>query len=214
MPSSNGLKRGLNATLNALCWLAMEQAEAVILAGGKSTRMGSDKARLNINGEQLLRRTATELASIGLPVTILGGDPLPPYSHVADRTQFAGPLAALAAFVPSRKLVFVASCDMPAFSGSVATMVLNVLAAEPRAEAAVPVVSEFRQPLCAAYRPSAFQKCKALHESGIERLMLWLRELDVLEISETQFFARGINLSNLQSVNTPEQLQQFLDSQQ
>src|SRR5437762_10153171 len=81
--------------------------------------MGEDKAKLIVQGERLGSRIARLLTEKGLAVTVSGGDPIPGYTFIPDEQQFGGPLAALAGFQPSQKLVFVVSCDLPGFDPEV-----------------------------------------------------------------------------------------------
>jgi molybdopterin-guanine dinucleotide biosynthesis protein A len=69
-----------------------------VLAGGRSSRMGRDKALLTIDGEALLTRVARQVAAVAGSVTVIG--PPERYSHlslevVPDRTPGAGPLGGI-----------------------------------------------------------------------------------------------------------------------
>src|SRR4051812_28771963 len=90
--------------------------EAVLLTGGASRRVGEDKAKLLVEGEPLARRISRLLIDSAIPVTVLGGEPLPDCEFLADEEAFRGPLAAISRFIPSREYVFVCSCDVPGFS--------------------------------------------------------------------------------------------------
>lgn len=125
-----------------------------VLAGGRSTRMGTDKARLVVDGAPLALRVAGALAAAGVdPVVITGKDPslgeLLPF--VADPLPLAHPLVgvlgALRHFAQS-DLVVCAACDLV---GLDPPHVAALLAA---GDEAVAVDPEGRPALLLALRPS------------------------------------------------------------
>jgi len=92
---------------------------AYLLAGGASRRMGRDKARLEIDGEPVVRRLARDLAGIVCNVTLVAkrnqgfedlGLPLL-YDDTEERGLVHGLRAALAA--PGPEWRFICACDMP-----------------------------------------------------------------------------------------------------
>lgn len=167
--------------------------EAVILTGGASRRMGSDKATLLVEGQPMAVRIAHELLNAGLPVTVLGRDPLADCAFIEDAEEHQGPLSALRRFVPSKAFVFVASCDMPLFRAEVVTQLQSAIGEH---EAALPVLDSRRQPLCGLYRASAFEKMRDLSS---QRMMDWIALLDVADVT-----MQPENL--VRSCNTPEEL--------
>src|SRR5688572_28406934 len=97
---------------------------AIILAGGRSTRMGRAKDSLPFHGNTLLGRVAATLAACAAPVVVVARDPaqtLPPLPAgcelVCDERQEQGSLAGLAAglrHVQSRAdAALLAACDQP-----------------------------------------------------------------------------------------------------
>lgn len=89
----------------------------MILAGGKSTRLGRDKAALDVGGRTLLARTA-DLASRFCPlVAVSGRDPAPYGVHAPwfpDEMPGIGPIAGvITALSRFRTACLVLSCDLP-----------------------------------------------------------------------------------------------------
>ncbi|MDO6426412.1 molybdenum cofactor guanylyltransferase [Thalassotalea sp. 1_MG-2023] len=63
----------------------------VVLAGGKSSRMGKDKALLSLNGERLLDRAVSLLNKAGVDQTIISGD----IHGEQDKLERIGPLGGI-----------------------------------------------------------------------------------------------------------------------
>ena len=174
--------------------------EAVLLTGGASLRMGTDKASLIVEGEPLGRRIATRLSSRVERLTVLGRAPLPGYDFLEDAQDYAGPLKALSRFRPSAEFVFLASCDLVRFEAELVDELRSLIGAH---QAAVPVLDEREQPLCALYRASAFDLLVDLERAGKARLMAWVDAIDTLRVDSRQL-PHGAACTN---VNTRAELE-------
>ncbi|WP_297190386.1 molybdenum cofactor guanylyltransferase [uncultured Porticoccus sp.] len=112
----------------------MHTCSGLILAGGLSTRMGSDKASLQRNHQTMKDFNQALLSELGLDVVVAGGS-----SGIPDLIPRAGPLAAIYSVLqtiqPSELLVL--PVDMPLLT----TTVLGVLLEEGE-KAGVPVCYE------------------------------------------------------------------------
>lgn len=91
----------------------MNRLPVYILAGGKSSRFGSDKARALLDGEALIARLAHQIAPIAAGVTVIADAP-DRYADlglrtIADRRPGLGPLAGLEAAL----LDLIESCAAP-----------------------------------------------------------------------------------------------------
>src|SRR5471030_245884 len=135
---------------------------AILLVGGRSTRMGRSKAGLDWHGEPLAARVARVLArAVGdgqvVAVRAPGQDvpDLPDYVElVADPTEGDGPIRGLArglaALQGRSDIAFASSVDAPFLHALFVNAVLAALGATD--VAAVPVVHGRRHPLAAGYR--------------------------------------------------------------
>jgi len=139
----------------------MSGTAGVVLAGGRSSRMGTPKAALEWHGSTLLRRTVGILARVtDGPVVVVrapGQDlpPLPPATEVVDDPQEGlGPVqglaAGLAAVADRAEVAFVSSTDMPFLHPAFVRRVLR--AAQDGADVGLPVARGYPQPLAASYR--------------------------------------------------------------
>ena len=133
----------------------------IVLAGGRSSRMGTPKAALEWHGSTLLRRTVGILARVtDGPVVVVrapGQDlpPLPPQTEVVeDPREGLGPVqglaAGLAALAGRAEVAFVSSTDMPFLHPAFVRRVLR--AAQDGADVGLPVARGYPQPLAASYR--------------------------------------------------------------
>jgi molybdenum cofactor guanylyltransferase len=138
-------------------------AGGIVLAGGRSSRMGRSKATLEWHGSTLLRRVAGLVGrSVSGPVVIVrsAGQPLPALPSwcevVEDDHDGRGPLEGIAAglrAVGERAAVaYVSSTDVPMLHTSFVGAVVGGIGE--RDEICVPAVGRGWQPLAAAYRTS------------------------------------------------------------
>lgn len=169
--------------------------------------MGRDKATLPVDGVPQAERIVKLLSEAGIPVTVLGQEPVAGANFLKDLEAFGGPLAALSRFVPTCETVFVCSCDLPRFDGRIPGLLARRMGG---ADVAAPFIDGFRQPLCALYRASAFERLSSLVASGRECAMAWLDELEAVLLSEAEFLAAGINPASMRGANTPEELERAL----
>ena len=132
----------------------------IVLAGGRSSRMGTPKAWLDWHGSTLLRRVCGIVArGAGGPVVVVRapGQELPSVPEgvrvVEDAREGRGPLQGILAGLQAvdADVAFVASVDLPLLHPR---FVAAVCRGAEGADVAVPHVAGFRQPLAAAYRPT------------------------------------------------------------
>src|SRR5215218_6550146 len=168
---SEGVRRGRRVDRRAPGgpYAAGVPVAAVVLAGGRSSRMGSDKAWLEWAGSTLLGHTCDVLAAaVSGPVVVVrwAGQDLPAMPPevraVEDPRPRLGPLQGLAAGLAEAArqeadVAFVAATDLPLLAPAVVRRIVATLVepdgpAGPPWEIALPVVSGEWQPLAAAYR--------------------------------------------------------------
>jgi molybdenum cofactor guanylyltransferase len=139
----------------------MAQAAGIVLAGGRSSRMGTPKAGLEWHGSTLLRRIAGVVArSVDGPVVVVRapGQELPELPAGVEVTEDAregrGPLqglaAGLAAVADRAEVAYVSSTDVPLLHPRFVRRVLDAL--DDDVDVALPHVGGFPHPLSAAYR--------------------------------------------------------------
>ncbi len=176
-----------------------------VLTGGTSSRMGSDKAHLAIDGVAAATRVARCLALLCEDVVLVGGDPPAdaPGRRVQDgegeRCALRGLVAALEAARAER--VLVVATDVP----FVTPDLLLALIAWPEADAVVPRGADGVHPLCALYRRKPALAVARRHLAE-ERLALSA----LLDALATRYLEgddlRGVDPDGtaLTNLNTPE----------
>lgn len=182
--------------------------EAVLLTGGGSRRMGEDKAGLLIEGTPLSRRIAEAFRSVGIPVTILGREPLVGYAFLPDSEAGAGPLVALSHFRPAADLAMVCACDLPRFDPRLVKTLLAHIGAH---EAAIPFADGWRQPLCALYRREAWDKLPAAMLGPKSGVLRWVDSLDHVVVDDRALTEAGLDPRCVQGANSKAELRALLE---
>ncbi len=193
------------------------EAGAIVLVGGQSSRMGQPKAALDFGGIPLLTRIVIELKrrfdeivivaapeSAGHPrVEILG------LKIVHDEAAFAGPLDALRHGLNAldRDVAFACSCDLPLLNSDVAADLVAML---DDFDAVIPEVGGKLQPLHAVYRKLCANAIAALAASGEKRLTANAGAVNARRVGERELRTIDPQLSSFFNVNTPEDYQRAL----
>ncbi len=130
------------------------------MAGGRSTRMGTDKALLRIGGELLIERQLRCLREAGAEELLISGRTgaeyaIVPIKTVYDRHPDSGPLAGLAAILDAaaHELVLVLAVDMPAMNPA---MLRKIVSLSKDDFGCIPMDEVGYQPLAAVYPKAAF----------------------------------------------------------
>ena len=180
----------------------------IVLAGGRSSRMGTAKAALDWHGTSLVYRTASVLARVAAPVVVVRAPdqhlpPLPPEVEVVvDRAEGRGPLEGMAAgmrAVGDRAVAaFVAATDMPMLHPE---FVRSIAAALGDADVALPVIGGHNHPLAAVYRTALRAKIEDLLAAGRLRPAYVWEDAVLRRVDESS--AR--HPESVGNVNTPEE---------
>ena len=143
----------------------------VVLAGGRSSRMGEPKAWLEWHGSTLLRRVVGIVArGVDGPVVVVRapGQELPPLPDwatvVEDPREGRGPLMGIAAGLTAldADAAFVSSTDVPLLHPAFVRRVVTAL--DDETDVVLPVAQGHNHPLAAAYRTSVLPIVERLVE--------------------------------------------------
>ncbi|HNS95638.1 MAG TPA: molybdenum cofactor guanylyltransferase [Polyangiaceae bacterium] len=180
----------------------MHDATAIVLAGGRSKRMGINKAFLDFDGKPLIARLVDMLRQAFAEVLLSANTPQP-YAFlgveiVADEPKDAGPLGAIISCLAksSRELNFVMGCDMPFVRLDLVHSLVS-MAAQQHCDAVIPQSSEgLYEPLLAVYKRSALEPARALLARGNRRVLDLAQEIRALHPM--------IDRQSAININTPE----------
>jgi len=177
----------------------------IILAGGKSLRMGSDKALLSLGNRTLLQCVADAMKQVFHNVIIISDNgecytelQLPVFPDVY---KCCGPLGGIhSAFAhSSSENIFVVSCDLPYITPEVIQYITNI-----HSNGDVIIVSQGRiiQPLCGLYQRTCvatLEQCLFKSEFSVLR---FLRKLNTYVLSLNTLFP-SVAEHTLMNINTP-----------
>jgi len=187
----------------------------LLLTGGASRRMGSDKALLEVDGQRLVDRAAAALGAVADPVVEVG----PGWSGlpaVREDPPGSGPLAAVATGAAALRAAghggpaIVLAVDMP----RVGVELLRLLAERPGPATAVPRAHGHPQVLCARYGPDALAAIDRLLAAGGRSLRVLLEALDARgEVGwiEPEEWLGVASPEALADVDTPDDLRRLVD---
>ena len=195
----------------------------VLLAGGGSSRMGTNKALLPLGGRPVIERLVDMMSGLFAELILIANDP-DPYQYLGlpiypDIYVRRGPLAGIHAALTHtcHDRIFVMGCDMPLVTRG---MVDHIIAAGASHPVCVPVADGFVQHLCGVYHKSVAEVAAVIlnednaevrHESQKKRscpMMRLCQEVGGKKI-EVQEFLSGADALMFANMNRPEEYQKI-----
>jgi len=186
---------------------------AIILCGGKSSRMGQDKASLPFGAELMLQRVVRLISEAVDPqnmvVVAAAGQALPalPASVTVarDSCQYRGPLEGLGtglrALAGRVDAVYATGCDVPLLVPAFVNEMFKSLGDH---DIAVPADGEYFHPLAAVYRPGVLPKIEELLAADRLRPIFLFDEVSTRKIPVDDLRAVDPQLWTLKNLNFPE----------
>jgi molybdopterin-guanine dinucleotide biosynthesis protein A len=175
----------------------------VVLCGGRSERMGRDKARLPFGDESMLARVAARASLVSDDVILVGRSALPAAGQhrcLADPGE--GPLVALASALQTARQthVLLLACDMPLVSPELLRH-LGTVAGD--ADACVPRVAGVAVPTCAVYRRDVIGVAEPLVARGARSLRALIDVVSVRWVEERELRTVDPDLISFIDCDTP-----------
>jgi molybdopterin-guanine dinucleotide biosynthesis protein A len=184
---------------------------AFVLAGGKSTRMGRDKATLPFAGRTLLESALALARSVTEAVFILGSAELyGAYGQViADIFPGCGPLGGIHAALTHAQsdLNLILAVDTPFLSNRLAAYLVE-RARGSQAMVTAPEIDSYPQPLCAVYRRDFLPIAEQALHAGRYRIVPLFPHGRSLVIPEAELERFAFTAEMFENLNTPEELEQ------
>lgn len=182
----------------------------IVLAGGKSSRMGFNKALIEFGGRRLIEATVDCLAALFPEVLIIANDP-PLYAYlgrkvVPDLIPESGSLGGIytGLSVASHPTSFFAACDMPFLNADLITLLVHEAEGW---DAVVPLVGGELQPLHAVYAKTCLPFMKEAIGGGVLKIARFFPKVKVKIIEEPALRAVDPHLLGFMNVNTPLELE-------
>lgn len=178
-----------------------EKITGVILAGGKNSRMGSDKGMLIVDGKKIIERILSAMRPVVDEIIIISNgknyDNLG-YKVYSDVIKDCGPMGGIhtaLSFSTTEKNLIVA-CDMPFLSSDVLKQIIN---SPTEYEITVPEFSGEVHPLCAVYSSVCRNRFSQLLANREWKMKQALHHFNTKTISFSD--------NHFQNINTPEEYQ-------
>ena len=192
---------------------AVHDGTAVVLAGGKSSRMGRPKSLLLFDGEPLITHIVRGLKQMFAETVIVAApeQELPdlPAILVRDEVAYQGPVGGIyyGLNAASGEFCFVTSCDVPFLN---AALISRLMAQISNNDVVVPHWEDRFQPLHAVYRRSVLPLLKEQLDRGELRPIYLFDKVRTLKIGEDEirlFDPEGLSFLNM---NTPDDYERAL----
>ncbi len=162
--------------VNVVCSFESVVMTSIILAGGKSSRLGRNKALQIIHGRTLIQRVVDRIGMLSTEIIIVtaDGEAMPCYSTVeiktiADVYPEKGPLVGIYSglICASGSRAIVVGCDTPFLSVSLLKYMTQIC---PTHDVVVPRIKNKLEPLCAVYSMNCSGPIKKLLEQDERRI--------------------------------------------
>lgn len=183
---------------------------AFILAGGRSSRMGQDKAFLALAGKPLIAH-ALDLAHSVAPQSVIVGDPAK-FACFAptlpDAFSGRGPLAGIHAALQASTTDFnlMLAIDTPLIEPGFLRFLISAAEASD-AVVTVPFAAQHLHTLCAVYRKAFFEIADRALANGQNKIDALFASLNVRRIEECEIEAAGFQASMFRNLNTPAEFE-------
>lgn len=189
----------------------MHPISVVVLAGGASRRMGTNKALLRIDEkETLIARVVSNMAALSDDLVVVSNTPEHytdlPVRHTGDIFPGRGPLAGLHAglSVARHPWSFAMACDMPLVDRRLVRFMVLLSAGH---QAVVPRVDGQPEPLHALYSKEALPAIEQRLEAGDLRVISFYPAIQVRFVEPHEWAIFDPERRSFANANTPEEWQ-------
>jgi molybdopterin-guanine dinucleotide biosynthesis protein A len=190
---------------------AMDGGTAFVLAGGQSSRMGADKAFVQLDGRTLLERALELAAAVAPEVCIVGSQ------HkfgmlgrvIEDLFPDHGPLGGIHAALraSSTDCNLILAVDMPFVEARFLGYLLEQ-ARRTNAMVTVPRAGGGWQPLCAAYRRPFSAVAESALRAGRNKIDPLFVQVEMRVVEEQELLEHNFAVEMFRNLNTPEELKE------
>ena len=182
-----------------------------ILAGGRSSRMGTDKAFVRVLGRPLIEEILGQSAGLGMESLIITNRPAE-YAYLGvplfgDVLPDKGPLGGLytALHSATRPHVLCIACDMPFVVRPLLDFLISLI---PEGDAIMPRLDGEAEPFRAIYSRACLAPIRAALDAGRMRMISFFPDVRVRFVNEAEIDRFDPQHLSFFNVNTPEDLEQ------
>jgi molybdopterin-guanine dinucleotide biosynthesis protein A len=178
----------------------------VILSGGQSSRMGSNKALLPIQGGRIIEAIYRQFSELFPEVLLVTNNPeqynFLPCRKAADIYPGLGALAGLHAGLhnAATPYIFAVACDMPWLNSS---LIRRLAALHNVADVVIPQVENGLEPLHALYGKQCLQPMEEVLSAGRRRIISFFPQVRVQYFGQDQIAAIDPAFDSFRNINTP-----------
>lgn len=186
-----------------------KEVTGVILAGGKSSRMGTDKGLIEFRGEKMIRRTMDVFKGLFREIIIVTNLPLDYLDQdariVTDIFPGKGPIGGIhtGLFFSSNEHAFIAACDLPFFNTDFISYMVSRIG---NYDIVVPETEKGFQPLHAVYSRKCLNRVKTLIKEERLKVTGFYKGFRTLAIPPREIVRFDPEDRIFYNVNTPEDL--------
>ncbi len=181
----------------------------VILAGGKSSRLGKDKSFLLVDGQPLVARVVEKLSLLSDDLVVVTNNPVRyeplalPARLVPDERRGEGSLMGLYSGLKAARhsQVLAVACDMPFLSLPLLRYMLPLAEGH---DVVIPRVRGYLEPLHAVYSTTCLPAMARLLAEGQHQIIAFFHEVQVRYVEEDEVDRYDPHHLSFINVNTPE----------
>ncbi|WP_416293648.1 molybdenum cofactor guanylyltransferase [Paenibacillus illinoisensis] len=198
----------------------MKEWTGIILAGGLSSRIGSNKALLPLDGSIVLEHVAEAIAPAVSRIIVAAGPNVDAYQAlgytcVEDGYPGKGPLAGLHAALEASETEWnlVCACDMPLVQPSLFTTLQRLAASDKTHPAMVPRLEGRVHPLVGMYHMDVLPSLEQCLKEDRLRVTRWLEEIGCRYVEAEDLERAGIQdaAAQLSNMNTMQDYQDLVN---
>ncbi len=187
----------------------IEGVTGFILAGGASSRMGRNKALLEVDGTPIITRAYRTLARLFHEVVIVTNSPLEydflPCRKVPDIYPGYGAIAGLHSALAhsSSAHSFITACDLPFLDPAIIRHLCDIRTEG--CDAVVPLSEGGQEPLHAVYSSACKDIIENAIRNGERKILDILGRMNIREVTYDELQRFGDQAASFLNVNTPEE---------
>jgi molybdopterin-guanine dinucleotide biosynthesis protein A len=166
---------------------------AIILAGGKSSRMGFDKQFLKLQDKYVIEIIAERLKEVFSEIIIVTGRPEEYVKYgfklVEDEVRNFGPLAGIHVGLKNSGSIYnyVVACDMPFINLKYIRYMMQLIEeSDDRVDGVITKLGDWIEPFNAFYSQNLISRIEENMKNGKRQINLMLQDANVLYVSEAK----------------------------